>query len=424
MNAGVRFDNYKSSFPDQIKKASIWQPEDFFIEGQTAVSWQDLQPRLGAAYDLFGDGRTALKFSANRAGQRDATDWALALHPGNNNVSQTRSWNDGLTGCLDANCIPGDGLPQGDPLNPLPNGELLTPNTNPAFGQPITTTFFDDNWREGWGNRLSNWEITASVQQELASGVSLDIGYFRRAFVNLWAQNDRAVGPEDFDSFQVQIPDDPRLPTAGQMITLVDLKPESILIPDQVTTHADNFGGESRTWQGVDITADARLQGFLFQGGLSTGSWSTDRCAQLTALPENLPNSAGNTVRAPIDFCKTSENWLTQVKFLAAYTLPYDVQVAATLQNQAGPERIANVTYPDAVISAALGRPSTLGNQTVNVLEPGTVFGGAVLRSSTSGSRNFLVPQKRCECGRCWTSLTCSMRMRSLGNRPVSERAG
>ena len=375
VNAGLRFDNFWSGFPDQTARASTWAPQDFFYEGQTATSWQDLQPRLGVAYDLRGDGRTALKFSASRAGQMDSSDWAIALNPGQTNRLQTRTWNDGLTGCVDTSCIPGDGLPQGDPLNPSPNGELLNPNTNLAFGQPVVNTFFDENWSTGWGNRHSNWEITAGVQQELVSGVSLDVSYFRRIFVSFPADDDRNVGPDDFDRFQVAIPDDPRLPNAGQMITLVDRRPEASRSPNRIFTSADHFGGESRTWQGLDITADARVQDVLFQGGLSTGAFSTDNCAQLTALPENLPNTRGSAVRAPIDYCETSQNWLTQVKFLTSYTLPYDIQVAATLQNQEGPERIANVTYRSAAIGAVLGRPSIIGNQTVNVLEPGSMFG-------------------------------------------------
>ena len=46
------------------------------------MDWKDINPRFGVAYDLFGNGKTALKVSAARgvAGETIAT--ALALNPG------------------------------------------------------------------------------------------------------------------------------------------------------------------------------------------------------------------------------------------------------------------------------------------------------------------------------------------------------
>ena len=72
-DAGGLVDRIKNSYPDQVRPPSRWAPEPFRIEGQTAVTWTDIQPRLGVAYDLFGDKRTAVKASASRYGQNDAT---------------------------------------------------------------------------------------------------------------------------------------------------------------------------------------------------------------------------------------------------------------------------------------------------------------------------------------------------------------
>ena len=80
-----------------------------------------------------------------------------------------RSWFDGATNhafrpqsvpsCIGpVACIPGDGVVQGDPTNPLPNGEITSPNVTPGFGIPVVTTFFDPEWAFGWGKRHSNWE--------------------------------------------------------------------------------------------------------------------------------------------------------------------------------------------------------------------------------------------------------------------------
>jgi hypothetical protein len=371
VNAGVRFDYNKEWYPDQLLPASIWQPQDFFIPSQTAVIWRDVQPRLGVALDLFGNGRTALKASATRAGQRDAANWAAALNPGLNNTLQARAWTD----------INGDEIPQGDPLNPAPNGELTSPNTNLAFGQPIVTTFFDDNWRFGWGKRRANWEFSGSVQHELVSGVSLEVAYFRRAYVNFSEINNRAVGASDFDRFSLAVPDDPRLEgRGGTVLTFVDLKPTAVRLPDEIRTGSDNFGGESETWHGFDVALSARLRGLLLQGGLSTGKTSIDYCDLQSELPERLvarAAAAGGGDTVPTDYCGRGTNWLTQVKLLGSYTLPFGIQVAGTLQSQPGPERAAIYRFSPAEIVAALGRLATLfpGGLSANVLEPGTVYG-------------------------------------------------
>ena len=51
-----------------------------------------------------------------------------------------------------------------------------------------------NDWRYGWGNRQANWEITASIQQQLVDGLSLDVGYFRRSWVNFYVEDDRNLG--------------------------------------------------------------------------------------------------------------------------------------------------------------------------------------------------------------------------------------
>ena len=367
VNAGIRFDYINNSYPDQVALASIWAPQDFIIEEQDAVGWKDLQPRLGVAYDLFGDGRTALKVSANRYGQRDFLEWAEGLNPGLSNRSQRRYWVD----------LNGDEYPQCDPFNPAPNGECFTGNPNPAFGRPVITTFYDEDWGFGWGNRFSNWEFSAGAQRELIPGVSLDVAYFQRNFVNFSVQDNRAVAAGEFEQFTVNVPTDQNLPGGGGgALTLVDIRPEAFgRLPDNITTHADPFGGESRAWNGFDVTLDARLQGILLQGGVSTGTTSTDFCSAVAALPETLPTRAGRNDTVPLDYCQASTNWLTQVKLLGSYTLPFDIQVAATLQSQAGPERLAEHTYTAGELAAALGRSHTARAVTVNVLEPGTDYG-------------------------------------------------
>ena len=390
VNAGLRWDRVENSYPDQARPTNIWVRAPFTVPGQTLVSWKDFQPRLGAVYDLRGDGRTALKFSAHRYGKRDSMHWAEAVNPVGTNRRMNRSWFDGATGhaflgipggtfpsCIGpVACVPGDGIVQGDPLNPAPNGEIVSPNVTPAFGIPVITTFFDPEWAFGVGNRQANWEFSGGIQQELVTGVSLNVGYFRRVWINRHAVDNRALGTADFEVGTVSIPTDPRLPGGGGgTLSFYDLRPDSVRLPDEITTHGDNFGGESEIWDGFDITADARVANVLLQGGLSTGRVSRDYCDSVSQLPESAPSRAVDGDTDPLEHCNRSENWLTQVKFLGSYTLPYDIQLAATLQNQPGPERLAMAQFTAAATD--LGRPLVLSPPTVelNLVEPGTFYG-------------------------------------------------
>src|SRR6185436_7189700 len=83
--------------------------------GSDNLSWKDVTPRFGLAYDLRGDGRTAIKVSANKyvAGVT-ANGTGANANPVSRLVSSAaRTWTDKNN----------DQIPQCDPLNIAANGE-------------------------------------------------------------------------------------------------------------------------------------------------------------------------------------------------------------------------------------------------------------------------------------------------------------
>ena len=406
INAGVRFDYFRGGYPDHSLPATTWGQASSF-SGQDVATWKDLSPRLGLVYDLTGDGRTALKVTANRYVDGVGTTLAGSINPALQNSTTTRSWYDGLglpafglparlcyspTGQLDFGylfggpsaygCVQGDGIVQGDPLNNLANGELFA-GGNGAFGQNIITTFWDDDWAFGWGKRFANWEFSGGVQHELMDGVSVNVSYFRRLYVNYSASNNRAVGPNDYDPYCVTVPNDPRLPTAGQQLCgLFQVQPEfQSVAADRITTFADNFGTRTQHWNGVDLTVNARMDnGLLLQGGVSTGKTSRDQCDLNAGL--NNPSQL---------YCKTDTPFITQVKLLGSYTLPYDVQISGTLQSLPGREVLATVTFTGAEISESLGRPSNTSSTDIQVIEPGSTYSERLLQLDLRATKNIAI---------------------------------
>ena len=64
INGGVRFDFFKNDFPEQhLGPASFVPNRNITIPAVDYANMKDVTPRVGIAYDLFGDGRTALKAS-------------------------------------------------------------------------------------------------------------------------------------------------------------------------------------------------------------------------------------------------------------------------------------------------------------------------------------------------------------------------
>ena len=363
LNLGLRWDWFKNTYPAQtVGPVTLAPTRNFSYDETPGLSLHDLNPKLSAAYDLFGNGRTALKVSANRyveqltiggiAGQRNPINRL--------SNSTTRSWTDANRNYL----------PECNLLDLNANGECgAVANRN--FGSTVPEVNLDPDLLEGWGKRHYNWETTAGVQHEIASGVAADFTYFRRWFGNFSVTDNRAVTAADFNQYSITAPSDPRLPGGGgySLAGLYDVAPARFGITDNLVTFDKNFAAQTRLWNGVALMVNARLPlGLTLQGGVDTGTLTLDTCELRALLPETATDDPHCHQELP----------QTQYKFLGMYTIPrIDVQISGTLQSLPGHEIRANYTAPNAQIAPSLGRPLS-GNVTtksINLVEPGTMYG-------------------------------------------------
>ena len=95
LNLGVRFDSLHGWNPAQSKPAGKWVGGFEFAKIDDVPNWKDISPRLGAAYNLFGNSKTAVKASVGRYVQAELTSIASATNRFNSIVTNaTRTWTD------------------------------------------------------------------------------------------------------------------------------------------------------------------------------------------------------------------------------------------------------------------------------------------------------------------------------------------
>jgi hypothetical protein len=355
LNAGVRYDYLNLYIPEQHLAPVQYVGSRDFDATRDIPNWHDVSPRLGLSYDLFGNGKTAIKWNLGRYIEGQAGGFPEQVNPITQNATSTRTWND-------AN---GNFIPDCDLANQAANGECLASN-NQNFGRPVVPFRYDPRAATGWGTRGYNWETMAGIQHQLLPSLAVDVSYNRRWFGNFRVSDNVLVTSADHDQFCVTAPVDPRLPNSGQQICgLYDIKPTSFGRSDTVLTRASDFGKQTRIYDGVDVTANVRLPGGIaMQGGASTGRTKTNGCFVIDS-PQALL------------FCDVRPPMEMQLKGSVVYPLPWwGLQTSAAYQSHPGPEITASWSAPASAVTG-LGRSLSGGARTVTVplVAPGTTYG-------------------------------------------------
>jgi hypothetical protein len=328
INAGLRWEWLNAGIPEQTSPAGRISPARSYPEYKNLPDWSDPAPRFGIVYDLFGNGKTAVKASLNRYNLARTTGVADIYNP-LRNATQSLAWND----------LNGDDIAQGERgcTFMTPGCEINFAGLSPNFGIAALSTY-DPETKRTW-----NLEQGYEVQHEIMSRLSGTFSMYRGSFKNLTQSDNLAVTRADWIPLNVFNPMD------GTPLTIYTFNRAQKPAINNFDTTAP---GRERTYESYGFQLNARLpRGASLFGGMGWERNQENWCD--TAYVDDDPNlgrfcddgNLPNDYRIPLRFgAKLSGSW----------TFPYEVQVSATFQSNPG-----NVDLTNTVVRI----PTTVGDQ-------------------------------------------------------------
>ena len=378
LNPGLRFYALRESVDPGNAPAGRFVPARSFAGIPSLLSWNNVAPRIGAAYDVTGDSKTALKFSYSRY-YASVTNQYSSYRPLSAQTDQ-RNWSDcaflpGTSTCNPALIgAPGyhDDIAQDNEIGPSSNSNFgLTPvkRKDPDLKRPY------------------NIEYNVAVDRQLLENLSLSGAFFKRDTYNLAKSDNLLVDPSDYTPFTVPNP------LTGDSLTIYNLNRNKLGLSDVLDTTATDRNLNRRGYTGVEASFNLRLP----RGAGLFGGWWTDKYV-VVACDGDDPNT--------FQYCDQSKlgmPYLHNFKMAGAVPLPFDLQLGASIQSYSGDSQ-NNTTYPIAssltarwVVPANLFPGGRTQSVTVPLIPPGTKYLKRWSQLDLSARKGFTFGRQRFE---------------------------
>jgi hypothetical protein len=311
LSPGLRYEVVQNSQPEQWSPAGRFKPASI-LEAKEGANWKNWSPRIGAAYDVFGNARTAVKASFARYLTSERTDFADDYNPAIASSTAALAWTD----------LNNDNIAQGELgcAYQTTGCEINMAQLPRGFGTPsLSITPTEDLRTKGRGY---NYEWTAGVEHQLFSNLSVAGSYFSRNLYNYVTTDYVDRTPADYTPVTVVSPLD------GEVFTVYNLASAKVPLTNRVDDIADN-DLRFNQYRGFEFNFRMRLPGQgSFFGGTSTGRTIAVTCDQ----PDN-PNL--------LRFCDQREDGVsppitTSLKLSGSYPIWNQIRFGISYVRQPG----------------------------------------------------------------------------------------
>jgi hypothetical protein len=361
VNYGARWEYFGSSVATEASDAGRFAQAREFDE-INMPAWKSFSPRGGLVYDLFGNQKTAIKFSIGKYMQAGTTGFANSYNPlalQTQNVAWT-DLNSSGTNCFAAGAsqVGCDGVPQGNIgcVYLTAGCEINLAQLPKGFGAVNLGTFDPDI------KRMYNVEETVSVQHELLPRVSVTAGWYHRSYYNLRRRTNVAQSFDDYTPFTLYSPID------GNPITYYNVSKAAQPLLQLVD---DNAPDRKMWYNGFEYNFNARLpHGItLFGGGM------VERMLTNTCDDDWNPN-----LLLYCDQTKSDIPFRTQFKLAGTVPLKYGIVTSFAFQSLPGYLFGTSAQYALTGVSGPSGITTNnppSGQSTVWLITPTTTYGAS-----------------------------------------------
>lgn len=326
LNLGLRLQKTNGWVPPLCQATTPFVNGQCFEKISKVPDWFDVAPRFALVYDIFGNGKTALKFAVNRYNTGIGSNHQARV-TGLNTTTQQCTWSD-----------------RNNDL--LPQLTELSACTGFNFG---STNHYNPDVKRPYSNELSG-----EIQHQLFGDFVVSIGFYHRESRRNLGSKNLAVPRESY------IPMTVTEAVSGQRVTVNNQAPA---LRGRFDTLWDNFDQLDSQFNGIDVNVTKRMsKHWMLIGGWSYGHNKGDtyviNCPGCN-VDLNNPNNffrrgtLGNDV--PYSF-----------KLAPVYEAPYGFKVSGNIQHFTGFPENTTVNVTNATVAL------TQGNTAVRIQPRGT----------------------------------------------------